>query len=134
MQQDIVEIDENTFDLNCYTMSKEDLDVKMIIGLDIMKDCELKITPEKTSLKRQNAEIDLPRNRNQSIDETSIIEIQKYKFYVILFVFRNNIHITVCFICIIIIYKLSHNFEQNRNSSSEVVQGRITLNAIHLFM
>lgn len=47
-----IDINNDSFNLNCYTMSEKDLDVEMIIGLDIINDCTLTITPESTKLER----------------------------------------------------------------------------------
>lgn len=45
-------INNDVLNVNCYTMAKNDLDVEMIIGQDVIIDCSLIISPEETILRK----------------------------------------------------------------------------------
>lgn len=103
-----IEIDDDIFEINCYTMSKEDIEVKMIIGLDIINYCALKITPEGNTLKRWNGGIDLPRNRIQSIQDTPVTGYRRIDFILFCLLFL-LLFILVFVLFVLIFHGISSN-------------------------
>lgn len=63
-------------------MSKQNLEVEMIIGLDVINECELKITPEETTLKKWKKKDQSTQKRQieENDMETTIEEFRNINF------------------------------------------------------